>query len=122
MYNFFMKSINTQLKNLAFAYLRRLTPFEISLWQDWLRAVADALPALRRDEKLRTSDELRDCELLAKQQERLNLELWTESGNIPIIRWTTRRDPNSTSPVTVTYTELPDKSIRRDVSETVPLK
>lgn len=116
-----MKSITTQLKNLALAYIRRMTPCELSVWQDWLRALADALPALKRDEDKRTLDELRDCARFAKQQERLRLDLQTMDGRIPGLRWTTG-DPSQSSRPTVSYTERHDKSIISvsTFSETVP--
>ena len=110
-----MKSINTQLKNLAIASLRQLTPIEISAWQDWLRGLADALPALRRDEEVRTLDELRACSNFAKHQERLRLEFFTQNGQIPAFRWNTG-DPSDKSRK-VSYTERTDQSISVTVYE-----
>ena len=46
----------SKIAHLAYAYIAQCTPRQISIWQDYLRALADALPAMQAFEIARKSD------------------------------------------------------------------
>lgn len=79
-----MKGFFSQLVQLAEAYLvQKCTSRQISFWQDWLRALADALPAFKafrvaeksNNSTAVTAEHFKAIEAFAKQQEKIDKEI-----------------------------------------------
>ena len=78
-----MKSINSLLTKIGIETLKRCSPIQIEALQAWLRALADALPALQRDpEKLKLS-EIAHCVKFTKAQTRAQIKVSTKDGEFP---------------------------------------